>query len=273
MAASGREERRIAARPRFVYDEPVSAATQTRRVGLARALSKLGYCSRSQAFALIRAGLVTLNGGVRRDPESPVSLQRDQIAVDGRPLAAPELLYFVLNKPRGVVTTAADEKGRRTIYDCLPAGLPWVAPVGRLDKASEGLLLLTNHSEWAARIAAPETHLEKTYHVQIGAIPDAALLRSMEKGITADGELLRAKRAAELRRGQRNSWVEIVLDEGKNRHIRRLLAALGIEVLRLVRVAIGPLTLGDLAKGSYRALTAVEKRALDRALRQAERPL
>ncbi|HEU5337119.1 MAG TPA: pseudouridine synthase, partial [Terriglobales bacterium] len=155
----------------------MSPANEPRRVGLARALSKLGYCSRSQAFALIRAGRVTLNGAVRRDPESPVSLERDRILVDGQALSAAAPVYLMLNKPRGVVTTAADEKGRRTVYDCLPPGLPWLAPVGRLDKASEGLLLLTNDSEWAARIAAPETHLDKTYHVQIGAIADAVLLR------------------------------------------------------------------------------------------------
>lgn len=251
----------------------MSAANKSRRVGLARALSKLGYCSRSQAFALIRAGRVTLNGAVRRDPESPVSLERDRILVDGQALAAAAPVYLMLNKPRGLVTTAADEKGRRTVYDCLPADLSWVSPVGRLDKASEGLLLLTNDSEWAARIAAPETHLDKAYHVQIGAIADAALLRAMEKGVRADGELLRVKRALVIRRGQRNSWLEVLLDEGKNRQIRRLLGALGVEVLRLIRVAIGPLVLGDLAKGSYRALTAEEKAALDRTLRRVERTL
>ncbi len=246
----------------------VTSAKASRRIGLARALSKLGYCSRSQAFALIRAGRVRLNGALRRNPETSVNLERDRILVDGQSLAASQPVYLMLNKPRGVVTSAADEKGRRTVYDCLPAGLPWVAPVGRLDKASEGLLLLTNDSEWAARILEPENHVDKTYHVQIGAVADAALLRSLEKGATADGELLRVKRAGVLRRGQRNTWLEIVLDEGKNRHIRRLLAALGIEVLRLVRVAIGPLTLGDLPKGSSRPLAAGEQDALDRALQR-----
>ena len=241
--------------------------TVPRRIGLARALSKLGYCSRSQAFTLIRAGRVTLNGAVRRDPESPVSLERDHILVDGQALAASPAVYLMLNKPRGVVTTASDEKGRRTVYDCLPAGLPWLAPVGRLDKASEGLLLLTNDSEWAARITAPESHLDKTYHVQIGALTHASLLHAMEKGVTVDGERLRVKRVSIVRQGQRNTWLEIVLDEGKNRHIRRLLAALGIEVLRLVRVAIGPLVLGDLPKGSSRPLTSAEKYRLGDAMR------
>lgn len=245
-------------------------AAPPRRTGLARALSKLGYCSRSQAFAIIRAGQVTLNGAVCRNPEAPVTLHRDRILIDGQPPAASTPLYLMLNKPRAVVTTAADEQGRRTVYDCLPTGLPWLAPVGRLDKASEGLLLLTNDSEWAARITAPETHLDKTYHVQIGAVADDKLLRAMEKGATADGDRLRVKRASVIRGGRRNSWLEVVLDEGKNRHIRRLLAALDIEVLRLVRVAIGPLALGDLPKGSSRPLAPEEKHLLDGALCRAQ---
>ena len=249
------------------------SASSSRRTGLARALSKLGYCSRSQAFALIRGGRVTLNAAVCCDPEAPVILQQDRIVVDGHQLSAPAPLYLMLNKPRGIVTTAADEQGRRTVYDCLPAGLPWLAPVGRLDKASEGLLLLTNDSEWAARITAPETHLDKTYHVQIAAIADEKLLRGMEKGVTADGDRLRVKRVSVIRRGQRNSWLEVVLDEGKNRQIRRLLAALGIEVLRLVRVAIGPLALGDLLKGSSRPLTREEKHSLDSALRGTQKQI
>ena len=133
-----------------------------RRVGLARAISKLGYCSRSHAAEIIRAGRVCLNGRLRRDPESPVRLEKDRVTIDGRRLTAKEKVYLVLNKPRTMVTTASDEQRRQTVYACLPPGLPWVAPVGRLDKASEELLLMTNDSEWAARITAPESHLEKT---------------------------------------------------------------------------------------------------------------
>jgi 23S rRNA pseudouridine2605 synthase len=167
-----------------------------------------------------------------------------------------------------VITTASDEKGRQTVYGFLDAALPWVAPVGRLDKASEGLLLLTNDSEWAAQVSAPETHLDKTYHVQIDKVADAELLQCIERGIkTAEGDLLRVKSVRILSGGERNTWLEIILDEGKNRHIRRMLDALGIPVLRLVRVAIGPLSLGQLAKGTARSLTNDEKNALDRALR------
>jgi 23S rRNA pseudouridine2605 synthase len=238
-----------------------------RRVGLARALSKLGYCSRSNAMKLIRAGRVRLNGAVRRDSETPVHLEKDRIQVDGESLAHEEKIYLMLNKPKGVVTTASDEKGRANVLDYLDRKLPWVSPVGRLDKASEGLLLFTNDSEWAACVLAPGKHLDKTYHVQIARVVDPGLVESVVRGVReADGTFLRAKRASILRCGEKNSWLEIVLDEGKNRQIRRIFQGLGVEVLRLVRVAIGPLTMGELAKGAYRPLTNHEKQALDRAI-------
>jgi 23S rRNA pseudouridine2605 synthase len=167
------------------------------------------------------------------------------------------------------VTTASDEQGRETVYSLLPPSAPWVAPVGRLDKASEGLLLFTNDSNWAARITDPESHLNKTYHVQIAALAEPPLLENLQSGVRDKGELLRAKSACVLRSGKKHSWIEIVLDEGKNRQIRRMLEASRIEVLRLVRVAIGPLVLGDLPKGKTRALTTAEIRALDSAMRGA----
>jgi len=246
----------------------------TRRIGLARALSKLGHCSRSDAAELIRAGRVSLNGKIRRDPETPVSGKQNQIAVDETVVEQQERIYLILNKPRGVLTTASDEKGRETVYALLGTGknaaearTPWLAPVGRLDKASEGLLLLTNDSEWAVRIAAPETHLDKTYHVQVATIADEEFIQTLVRGVKPkDGEVLRAKRARRLRTGEKNCWLEIILDEGKNRQIRRMMEEMGVEVLRLVRVAIGPLQLGDLAKGGHRILSATEKRMLDRAM-------
>jgi len=236
--------------------------------GLARAISKLGFCSRTRAAELIRDGKVRLNGACRRDPKTPVRLGEDHIEVDGRPIASAKKIYLALNKPRGIVTTASDEKGRDTVYSLLDEELPWVAPVGRLDKASEGLLLLTNDSEWAARVTAPETHLDKTYHVQIVKIADAELIETLRKGVrTNEGDTLRVKRARLLRQGERNSWLEIILDEGKNRHIRRMLETLNIEVLRLIRVAIGPLALGDLPKGAVRQLAPEERVTLDRAMK------
>jgi 23S rRNA pseudouridine2605 synthase len=247
--------------------------SEPRRVGLARALSKLGYCSRAHAAKLIQAGRVRLNGATRRDPETPVRLERDRIAVDGDSVTAESRIYVMLNKPRGVVTTASDEKGRQTVYSLLGEKLPWVGPVGRLDKASEGLLLLTNDSEWAARICDPSSHMNKTYHVRLGAIITDDLLTELSNGIRAGGELLRAKYARVLRGGEKNTWLEIALEEGKNRQIRRMFEARGIEVLRLIRVAIGPLVLGQLAKGKFRPLAAAEKAALDQALKISREPL
>lgn len=179
----------------------------------------------------------------------------------------------MMNKPRGLVTTVSDEKGRDTVYSLLGAAMPWVAPVGRLDKASEGLLLLTNDSQWGARIVSPEAQVEKIYHVQIGAVADETLIESLNAGVHAeDGDFLSVLRASLLRSGKKNCWLEIALDEGKNRHIRRMLHALGIEVLRLVRVAIGPLRLGEISKGGYRSLTLKEKQGLDWVVRKlAER--
>jgi 23S rRNA pseudouridine2605 synthase len=246
-----------------------------RRVGLARALSKLGVCSRSQAVAWIAAGRVRLSGAVTRNPEAPVRLGVDRIEVDGQTATANRKIYLVLNKERGVVTTASDEHGRTTVYDSLPApfrgaGSHWIAPVGRLDKASEGLLLMTNDSEWAARITSPESHLDKIYHVQISSIADEKLLNALRRGVENRGEVLRAKSASLLREGEKNSWIEIVLDEGKNRQIRRMLESLGIEVLRLIRVSIGPLALGNLKHGDTRPLTAQEKSSLDHALKNSD---
>lgn len=203
----------------------------------------------------VRAGRIAVNGRVVRDPEFPVLAGRDRLTLDGQPLVAAAKLYLMLNKPRGLVTTTVDEKGRDTVYRCFDgAELPWLAPVGRLDKASEGLLLFSNDPEWAARITDPATGPDKTYQVQIDTLPDAALLERLVAGIDHDGERLAAKSAQLVRSGEKNAWLEIVLDEGRNRHIRRLLAGHDIGVLRLIRIAIGPLRLGTLPKGQWRWL-------------------
>jgi 23S rRNA pseudouridine2605 synthase len=212
----------------------------------------------------IGEGRVAVDGRVVRDPERPVA-PGARIAIDGVPLRDTAPVHLALNKPRGLVTTASDERGRDTVYRCFDgAGLPWIAPVGRLDKASEGLLLFCNDPAWAARITDPATGPDKTYHVQVDTIPDASLLAALVAGVGAgEGEgALRAKAATLLRTGTRNAWLEIVLDEGRNRHIRRLLEAFDIGVLRLVRTAIGDVALGDLAKGAWRRLTAAELSSL-----------
>jgi len=232
------------------------------RHGLARVLSKQGVCSRSEAAKWIRAGRVTVDGRIVRDPEFPIvhsGRGLPALAVDGRALGDAARMYVMLNKPRGLVTTTSDERGRETVYDCFDgAGLPWIAPVGRLDKASEGLLLLCNDPQWAARITDPECGPDKTYHVQVDSIPGQSALAALVDGIDEAGERLRAKSVALLRAGEKNAWLEIVLDEGRNRQIRRLLAAFDIQVLRLVRVAIGELVLGDLPKGQWRTLSDAE---------------
>lgn len=239
---------------------PPPAASRT---GLARALSKLGCCSRSRAAELIRRGKVSVNRVVRKNPEFPVVIGQDVIVMDDESINPVARVYLMLNKPRGLVTTADDELGRETVYSCFAdAKLPHLPPVGRLDKASEGLLLFTNDNAWADAITNPATHLNKTYHVQIGGLVDEPLLARLRHGIDDEGEHLAAKRAAILRTGEKNTWLELTLDEGRNRHIRRLLAAFDIEVLRLVRVAIGPLKLGDLPKGRWRHLSEEERLCL-----------
>lgn len=233
------------------------------RHGLARVLSKQGLCSRTEAARWIAEGRVSVDGRVVRDPEFPVVAGRADVRVDGQATAAAERCCLMLNKPRGLVTTTRDERGRETVYRCLDgAGLPWLAPVGRLDKASEGLLLFTNDPEWAARVTDAVHGPDKTYHVQVDRVPDAALLRALQAGVDVEGERLSARAVRLLRSGERNAWLEIVLDEGRNRQIRRLLEAFDIRVLRLVRVAIGPLALGTLAKGAWRLLDPAECEAL-----------
>ncbi|HWW30533.1 MAG TPA: pseudouridine synthase [Steroidobacteraceae bacterium] len=237
------------------------------RYGVARVISKLGLGSRTQAMQWVREGRVRVNGRLVWDSEFRVQRDLDRVTVDGQE-RAPARLVIMLNKPRGLVTTTKDEQGRDTVYRCFKgAALPWLAPVGRLDKASEGLLLFSNDPAWAARITAPATGPDKKYHVQIDRLADPSLLEHLETGVELPGERggprrIAAKSARCLRTGRKNAWLEIVLDEGRNRQIRRLLAACDVSVLRLVRVAMGGLLLGDLPKGGWRALTEEEISAL-----------
>ena len=231
-------------------------------MSIPRALSKLGFCSRAQGERLVEAGRVRVNDAIVRDVSFRVRPGRDVIVVDGTRVARVEHVYLMLNKPRGLVTTTDDPQGRATIYDCLRgATLPFVAPVGRLDKASEGLLLLTNDSRWSSRLLDPASHVDKVYHVQVRTRDPASVIDRVAAGIVerATGELLRVKSISLLRTGSRSgAWFEVVLDEGKNRQLRRIFAEVGVPVVRLVRVAIGPLVLGDLAKGAWRMLRPEE---------------
>ncbi|MEZ5386528.1 MAG: pseudouridine synthase [Prosthecobacter sp.] len=240
------------------------------RTGLARAMSKLGFCSRSKATELIRMGKVTVNRSVRKNPEFPVILGQDIIIMDDVSINQAKHVYVMLNKPRGLVTSASDELGRETVFECFKgAKLPHLSPVGRLDKASEGLLLFTNDNAWADVITNPATHLDKTYHVQIGGGVDEDRLAQIRRGVDDESEHLAAKQVKILRTGEKNTWLEFILDEGRNRHIRRLLEAFDIEVLRLVRVKIGSLELGNLSKGMWRELTKNEVAKLRQPARGA----
>lgn len=228
-------------------------------VSLPRALSKLGFCSRSQAEVFIREGKVQVNGQVVRLKTRRVHLTRDKITVDGTSNVSKEFIYLMLNKPRGLVSTMADERGRPTVYECLKrTNFPRLIPVGRLDQASEGLLLFTNDTTWADAITSPAAHILKVYHVQVNSIPTANQLAACLEGVNDGKEVLRSIQVTIIRQGQRNCWLEITLSEGKNRHIRRMLAAIGFEVLRLVRVRIGSLELGSLPKGAHRVLSLRE---------------
>lgn len=241
----------------FVKTRAVHSATRPSHT-LVRALSKQGVASRTQSEVLIRAGQVSVNGQICRDPNRPFNAEVDVFLLNGQAIEAGPKRYVLFNKPRGLITTTSDEKGRATIYQALPDELHELMPVGRLDQASEGLLLLSNDRAWSAHLTAPESRIKKIYHVQIACVADSALLQKLQCGVVQDGEMLRACAIEILRTGEKNSWLTFVLDEGKNRHIRRMLAASDVAVLRLIRVQLGELVLGDLAKGQWRDLSEQE---------------
>lgn len=225
------------------------------RATICRALSKLGYCSRTQAEKLVAERRVTLRGRVVTDILTWADVHTDLIAVDGVRVVAEASVYLMLNKPRGMVTTRVDPEGRPTVFDCLAQmDNPFLSPIGRLDKASEGLLLFTNDTVLAQRLLDPVTHIGKIYHVQVKGMPTDDMIAQMHHGISEGGEMLSASSVKILRSGDKNTWLEVELREGRYRQIRRMLKGLDIECLRLIRVAIGDIKLGDLAKGKARAL-------------------
>ncbi|MBV9122680.1 MAG: rRNA pseudouridine synthase [Planctomycetes bacterium] len=232
------------------------------RVQLHRALSKLGWGSRTQAWDWIRAGEVQVDGQVVTNPLAWVDLDHQRITRAGQEALQAPSLTLALHKPRGIVTTRQDERGRRTVYDLLPPDLPWIFPAGRLDADSEGLLILTNDSALALRLTDPEHHLSKTYQVLVTPRPAPGALEHLRRGvILPDGRTRPAGvRLLEERPGA--ALVEMVLTEGRNRQIRRMWASQGHRVRRLVRVAIGGYLLGDLAPGTYRQLDAADLRRL-----------
>lgn len=230
---------------------------------LQKILSHAGVASRRLAEQLILEGRVAVNGvvqtklGARADPE------KDEITVDGVPVDRRRYRYVMLNKPAGVVTTAADEHGRPTVLDLLPKEFGRLHPVGRLDLESEGLLILTNDGHLTNLLTHPRHAVEKEYLVAIDAPLSKAAMQRMVRGIEDEGELLRAASVVAVHPPDRanwpgDAWLLVTLREGKKREIRRMLRLLGRNVLRLQRVRIGPLRLGDLPTGAWRELTDVE---------------
>jgi 23S rRNA pseudouridine2605 synthase len=232
------------------------------RVSLARALSKLGYCSRSVAFHRIKSGAVFVNGVIRQNPFSWVDLANDRISVDGEQISKSSFRYYLLNKPKGVVTSRLDQNGKKTIYELLESDLGSLNPVGRLDKDTSGLLLLTNNNQLADFLTNPGTNVEKIY---IAVLDKPLTHRDMEElksgvEIDVDGKIYRTKPIQLNIVHDRE--VQLSLHEGKNRQIRKMFAALGYTVNELQRIAVGPLVLGNLRQGEYRKLTIRETTAL-----------
>jgi len=234
----------------------VTRAATRGPLSLARALSKFGVCSRSEAARRIQAGRVQVNGRVVTRPEARVDPGRDRVVVEGRRVGdLAEPLAIALNKPVGYVTTRTDPGGRATVYDLIGDLERWVFPVGRLDRDSSGLLVLTSDHRLGERLTSPDAHVPKTYHVRVRGVPDAEALRALREGVPLHGGLTRPARVRSLGAAKGGAaWLELVLTEGRNRQIRRMCAAVGHDVVELVRVAIGALKLGDLAPGRWRRL-------------------
>ncbi|NLV31480.1 MAG: rRNA pseudouridine synthase [Acidobacteria bacterium] len=230
-----------------------------REMTLDRVLSRFGFASRSAACAAIRAGRVKVNGRAARDPDAWLDPRVDAVHLDGNRLRPAHRVYLLFNKPKGVITSHGDPGGRRTVYDCLDESLPWVSPVGRLDKDSSGLILLTNDTDFADFVRSPASRVPKTYLVKASALVDDETISRMRAGVELGrGERARPESVARIEDRGKYSWLEIVLTEGKNREVRRMLEAVGLVVLKLVRTRIGPCTLEGLPTGRWRDLSARE---------------
>lgn len=223
------------------------------RVPLARALSKLGALSRSQAIEAVLAGRVTVRGVVVREPGRRVSPELDDLTVDGQSSRRRPRRILALHKPRGYVTTRVDPEGRPTVYALLPPDGDDLQAVGRLDRATTGLLLFTNDTQLAHRLTDPARGVPRTYVVTVrGALADATAQQLSTEGIEDGDDHLQADSIEVRKRSARETHVIAVLREGKNREIRRMFLAAGHEVTRLKRVAFGPVDLGDQAVGTVR---------------------
>jgi 23S rRNA pseudouridine2605 synthase len=233
-----------------------------------KVLAAAGVGSRRASEQLIAEGRVAVDGevvglGAKADPLTQV------ITVDGERVATnPDLVYLLLNKPAGVVTTVTDPQGRATVMDLIPPN-PRVYPVGRLDRDTEGLLLLTNDGELANRLSHPRYEIEKTYVAQIRGPLKRQAVRALLDGVELEDGQARARSVRELGSSGDKTLVELVIAEGRKREVRRMLAAVGIPLERLARVRLGPLSLGELGPGKFRPLTGAEIRALWGAVERA----
>jgi 23S rRNA pseudouridine2605 synthase len=226
---------------------------------LDRVLSRYGLASRNAARDAVLAGRVKVNGRVVRNPDLWTDPRQCSIHLDGNRLKPARKIYRLFYKPKGVITSHGDPAGRKTVYDCLEENAPWVSPVGRLDKDTSGLLLLTNDTDFADHVTDPASGVRKTYLVKANMLVNDELIARLAAGVN----LTRGDRAQPMivRRVEdrgKYSWLEIVLTEGKNREVRRMLEAVGLTVLKLVRTHIGPCTLDGLQVGQWRELRQSE---------------
>ncbi len=223
---------------------------------LAKFMARSGVCSRRQAEEFIRQGRVTVNGDVVDSPAFNVEGD-EKILLDGEKLPQKEKVrLWLYHKPIGLVTTHRDEKGRPTVFDNLPEGLPRVISVGRLDLNSEGLLLLTNDGELSRRLELPSNGWIRRYRVRVHGAVDVKKLQALQNGTVVDGVAYGAVRAEIDSRNGSNTWLTVTLAEGKNREIRKVMKSIGLEVSRLIRLSYGPFQLGSLRKGEVREVPA-----------------
>jgi 23S rRNA pseudouridine2605 synthase len=229
---------------------------------LERVLSKFGLGSRTDARSWIGAGRVRVNGRVVETPDHWVDMERDRITLDGHPVRGARKVYLLLYKPKGYLTTYTDPQGRPTVYDLVRDAGVWVVPVGRLDLDTTGLLIMTNDTEFSEYLTNPDHNVPKTYQAKCaGRLTDEQIVR-LREGVELSDGLTRPARAERLRDSGRYTHVELTIGEGRNRQVRRMVEALGSKVVKLTRVAIGPVRIGDLQIGKWRTLTAAEVRAL-----------
>lgn len=229
---------------------------------LERVLSKAGLGSRTEARQWIGAGRVQVNGKLIQTPDHWVDMERDTVALDGKPVKAEKKIYLLLYKPKGYLTTYKDPEGRPTVYDLITGVEQWVFPVGRLDQDTSGLLILTNDTQFAERITNPDHKVPKTYLVKSASRLSDDDLDRLRQGLTLDDGPTRPAQVTRQRDSANKTFFEITITEGRNRQVRRMVEAVGSKVSKLVRIAIGGLRIQQLEIGKYRPMTALEVKSL-----------